>query len=282
MSKHTFFRNLEREGRAVTFRDVRLKTGYSKILPKDVSTESKFSRNIRLKIPIVSAAMDTVTEFELAIALAKLGGLGVIHRGLSPQDQANQVAKVKYHLNGLINNPICIDESRTVEYVLNLRREKGYTFHSFLVLNPAKKLVGIITEDDVDFCDDISVKVKNIMSTDLVTGKQTTTIREAYRIMKGSKGKRVKVLPLVKDQRVTGMYVWSDVKRIVTGASVMYNIDRNGQLMVGAAIGSGDDAFERLELLVKRNVDVIVIDTAHADSEDVINTIEKLKNNIPH
>ena len=178
---------------ALTFDDVRLKTGYSEIMPDKVNTESKFSRNVGLKIPIVSAAMDTVTEHKLAIELAKLGGIGVIHRNLSIEEQVFHVTRVKNNLNGLIEKPIFVYEDETVVSVLTKREAKGYQFHSFPVLNKAGKLVGIVTEDDFDFCDNGSLYIKDIMSQELVIAGEETTIDEAYEIMKREKKK---VIPL--------------------------------------------------------------------------------------
>jgi IMP dehydrogenase len=261
---------------ALTYDDVRLIPGYSEVLPDNVNLTSRFSRNVPLKIPLVSAAMDTVTESKFAIEIAKHGGLGIIHKNLSPEEQAAQVARVKYHLNGKINTPIWVKYNDRVEQVLAMREEKGYTFHSFPVLNEVGNLVGIVTRNDFDFCDDLSKKVKDIMSPTPMTSSEKTSIKEAYKLLLNNKKK---ILPLInKDGNLAGMYVFSDVKRIVTGNSGMYNLDSNGQLIVGAAIGVYDDAFSRLEELVRSNVDVVVIDTAHAHSKGVIETLETLSN----
>ncbi len=267
-------------GIALTFDDVRLKTGYSEVMPKEVSLETRFSRNIHLKIPIVSAAMDTVTEYEMAIELAKLGGIGIIHRGLTPEEQARQVARVKFHLNGLIDRPICVNESQRIEEVLRLREEKGYTFHTFPVINGEGRLVGILTKNDFDFCDDKSRLVREIMSAQLVLGKPDTTLEQAYKIMIGEKKK---VFPLVDESgSIIGMYIFSDVQRIILGSSSTYNVDSKGQLRVGAAVGVGDEAFERLERLVRKNIDIVVIDTAHGDSSNVIETTKRVKEKYPN
>ena len=259
----------------MTFDDVRLKTGYSEILPDNVDLETKFSRNVPLKIPISSAAMDTVTEYKLAIELAKLGGIGVIHKGLNAAEQADEAAKVKFHLNGMIEKPICFYENETIEGILNHKREKGYDFDSFPIVNSCGKLVGIMTANDFDFCKDKTLKAKKVMTTELITAKSKTTIKEAYEIMIKSKKK---VLPLIdKEGKISGMYVFSDVKRVTQRDSKAYNVDKHGQLRVAAAIGVYDDAFQRLEKLVKENVDVVVIDTAHGDSKGVIETLKQIK-----
>ncbi len=263
------------DGFALTFDDVRLKTGNSSVPPAEVKISSKFSRNIYLKIPIVSAAMDTVTDYVMAIEMAKNGGLGIIHRNLDLDSQAFQVGKVKYYLNGIIDKPICVSENDSVLEVLNKRESKGYQFYSFPVLNNDGKLVGIVTGNDFGFCDNSSLLIKDIMSTELLTEKEGTTINKAYEIMKREKKK---LLPLLSDNgEIKGIYVYSDVKRIKTGSAEMYNVDGKGQLRVGAAVGVGKEALRRVEALVNENVDVIVIDTAHADTSTVIGTLKEIK-----
>ncbi len=275
MSKEDFFRKMDRLGLSLTYGDVKLKTGYSETMPADINLESKFSRNIPLKIPLVSAAMDTVTEHKTARTMAILGGLGVIHKNLSPEEQANQVAKVKYFLNGKIKKPVCINGGNTVEQVLNLREQKDYSFHSFPVINDSGSLVGIITKDDFDFCDDYSVRVEEIMTERPFVGNPSLNLDQAYEQMKKHKKKS---LPLVDNQsQVVGLYVLSDIKRIKFGNGSSYNIDDQGQLRVAAAIGVYDDAFERVEKLIEENIDVVVIDTAHADSKPVLETLRILK-----
>lgn len=275
--KKTVLEKARKEGVALTFDDVRLRTGYSEVMPDDVNLESRFSRNIGLKVPIVSAAMDTVTEYGLAIELAKLGGIGVIHRGLSIDDQAFHVARVKHHLNGLIEKPICVREDEKVSSILSKRDSKGYSFHSFPVLNGEGRLVGILTRNDFEFCDNDSSYAKEIMSTELLTASVQTTLDEAYDLMR--EGKK-KVLPLVDDdEKVEGMFVFSDVRRIKTRSAESYNLNSKGQLLVAAAIGVGEESFERVARLVEKNVDVVVIDTAHGDSKSVLDTLKEIKRN---
>ncbi len=265
-----------REGLALTFDDVRLRTGYSEVMPDDVNLETKFSRNVSLKIPIVSAAMDTVTEYGLAIELAKLGGIGVIHRSLSVEDQVIHVGRVKHHLNGLIEKPICVFEEEKVSAVLSRREEKGYTFHSFPVINKSGKLVGIVTGNDFEFCRDGSSIIRDIMSKVIFSASPNTTIDQAYDLMRKEKRK---ILPLIKkNNEICGMYVFSDVNRIKTRSAQTYNLDDKGQLRVAAAVGTGEEAFERVEKL-NGKVDVIVIDTAHGDSKSVIETLREIKKN---
>ncbi len=270
-----FFRKMDAIGLALTYNDVKLKTNYSETMPDDVDTRSKFSRNVPLNVPILSAAMDTVTEYKMAIEMAKLGGLGIIHKNLSPEDQAKQVSRVKFYMNGLVENPICIKATQTMEQILNMIDRKGYSFHSFPVLDGDGKLAGLISQNDFDFCTDYHMQISEVMSTDLITGNSDTTLDEAFDVLQTNKKK---ILPLVNPQgNITGMYTWKDVSRIVHKKQEIFNTDKKGQLRVGAAIGVYDDAYERAELLRAANIDVVVIDTAHADSKPVMDTLIELK-----
>ncbi|MCK6462265.1 MAG: IMP dehydrogenase [Candidatus Pacebacteria bacterium] len=273
LPKDKFFEKVSKLGEALTYDDVRLKSGYSEVMPDGVNLESKFSRNISLKIPVVSAAMDTVTEHAMAVEMAKLGGIGIIHKNLDPDAQAKEVSKVKHYLNALIAEPVCALESQTIGEIMETRKNEEYTFHTFPVLNEAGKLAGIITENDFDFCADSMVKIGEIMTKKVITAGPKTSAAEAYEIM--SKNKK-KALPLVdKDGKVLGMYVFRDVKRVVLKNPSGYNLDNKGRLRVGAAIGVND--FDRLEKLLRAGLDVAVIDTAHGDSKPVIDTLKKIK-----
>lgn len=279
MDKHTFFQRMEELGIALTFDDVRLETDYSEVLPDAVSLETKLSRNVPLKIPIVSAAMDTVTEHTMAIALAKAGGLGFIHKKLSPTEQAAQVARVKYHLNGLIEKPICVSEDETLEAIQKKREEKNYTFHSFPVTNREGTLVGILTQNDFDFCPDTKLHARDVMTRNVITAPQGTSLSVAYELMIQHKKKAIPIID--EHHHVTGLYVFGDLKRIKSGISSLYNTDHRGQLRVGAAIGTGPDTPERLERLIAEHVDVVVIDTAHAHTKTVLQTLRNVKQRHP-
>lgn len=275
MNKHELFEALAKTGKAVTYADIRLATGYSDVDLADLDLSSRFSRNIGLECPIVSAPMDTVTEHKMAIALAKAGGLGIIHKNLSPEKQAKEVARVKYHLNAIIARPICIFGDEIIQSIHNRRQEKGYGFMSFPVIDSNGKLIGLLTKNDFDFCDDPQKFAKDIMTSELVTAPVGTRVSVAYEIMMREKKK---VLPLINDSgEVEGMYIFSDAQRIMTGSQDIYNIEkRNNQLVVGAAIGTGDAELDRARLLLDENVDVLVIDTAHGDSKKVYDILEKL------
>ena len=243
LAKDRFFEKMEQIETALTFDDVRLKSGHSEVMPEEVNLESKFSKNTSLKVPIVSAAMDTVTEHEMGIGMALLGGLGVIHKNMSPEEQAGKVARVKYYLNGLIDKPICVREDQTIAEVLKMKEEREYSFNTFPVINKKEQLVGVLSKNDFDFCKSESVLVKEAMSKTVVAAPENTELKKAYQIMIESKKK---TLPLVdKDNRINGMYVFKDVKRIMMKNPAGYNTDENGQLVAAAAIGVND--FERLE-----------------------------------
>jgi IMP dehydrogenase len=278
MAKDHFFDNMERQGVALTYDDVRLKTGHSDVPPTEVALASRFSRNVPLNLPIVSSAMDTVTEWPLAVEIAKLGGLGIIHRGLEPQEQANHVKRVKFFLNGLIDQPIVVQADDTIEKIEQQRQERGWPFHSFPVVDGDNKLIGILTRNDFDLNNDPSQLVSAVMTKGLITAPEKTSLDQAYEIMSREKKK---ILPLVDGKgHLAGMYVFSDVARIKRGSSSDYNVDKDGRLRVGAAVGTGAEALERVKLMAHR-ADVIVIDTAHGDSKPVYDTLKQLKKTYP-
>jgi IMP dehydrogenase len=269
-----FFVLQSRLGIVVTYEEVRLKTMYSEVEPNSANVESRFSRRVPLKIPIVSAAMDTVTESRLAIALAKAGGLGVIHKNLSPDDQREEVRRVKFHLSGRIAKPISVQQGMTLAEIERMRTERDFSFYTFPVQDENGRLVGLLTENDFDFSENNSRKASEVMTRDLILADPETTVDEAFAKMRGAKKK---VLPLVDtDGRLAGMYLWSDLKRIKSGSSGKFNVDSDGRLRVAIAVGVREDAFERVELM-KSYVDAFVIDTAHGDSKNVIETVKELK-----
>jgi IMP dehydrogenase len=273
LPKDLFFKKIDALGEALTFDDVRLKSGYSEVMPDDVELSSKFTKNVPLKTPIASAAMDTVTEHAMAIAMAKLGGIGVLHKNMDIESQAREVAKVKFSLNGLIEKPIFVLETDTVAEIMRRRDDKGYTFHTFPVVDASGKLVGIISQNDFDFCSDHSLAAGVIMTPNAITAKAGTSLRDAYVIMHKAKKKS---LPLVNAKgELAGLYAYNDVSRIVTKSQHSYNVDVKGQLRVAAAVGVND--FDRARLLIANHVDALVIDTAHGDTEGVIKTLKEMK-----
>ena len=261
---------------ALTFDDVTLVTQYADFLPSETSLETFFTRNVKLNVPFASAAMDTVTEAKMAIAMALLGGIGVIHRGLSPEIQAYHVAKVKHYLNGLINDPIVFNEEQTVDEMLKIRAEKGFNFMGFPIINQNGALTGIITARDVKFLKNTNVKLKKVMTKNLITAPASTSINKAFDIMRKEK---VGKLPIVKRGKLVGLYSFTDVKNIIEGIDSLINRDDDHKLRAAAAIGPRDH--KRVELLVNENVDVLVIDTAHGHSKGVIEMVKWVKKHYP-
>lgn len=278
-AKDHFFDIMEAQGTALTFDDVRLRTSPSEVAPAEVDITSQFSEHVELKTPIASAAMDTVTEAPMAIALAQLGGIGVIHAGLNPEEQRRQVRHVKYHLNGLIESPITVAEDDSLEAVLARCDEEGFAFRTFPVVNSEGHVVGLLTQNDFDFSDRLSERVSNVMTRDIMTAPKGTTIQVAYARMRDAKKK---TLPLLNDQQeLAGLYIWSDVNRLLGRSSTPYNLDDHGRLRVAAAVPtSPENALERVSLM-RKYVDVVVIDTAQGDSRFAFETLRCLKESFP-
>jgi IMP dehydrogenase len=275
MKKDVFFEKMDELGLALSYSDVRLRTGYSEVTPGGVDVRTKFSRNVTLNCPIVSSPMDTVTEHKMAIEMAKLGGLGIIHRALSPKEQASEVARVKFCLNGLIRRPICVNADEKMEIVMKMIDEKDFKFRSFPVIDGNGKVIGLLTSNDFEFCADFQMSVEEVMSKDLISVNNYPPLENVFQIMRENKKK---VLPVIDGNGfLIGMYVYSDIKRIITGSSVAYNVDSNGNLRVGAAAGIGEGELERIDLCVRKGADVIVIDTAHADSKGVYSMLDMFK-----
>jgi IMP dehydrogenase len=275
-----FFEKMNEQGLMLTYDDVRMHTEHSGVLPPQTDLKSQFSRNISLRIPIVSSAMDTVTEARMAIAIASLGGLGIIHKNMPVEEQAKQVRRVKLYLNGKVEVPICVTPSQTLAEVRAMQQQKGFTFDSFPVVAESE-LTGMLTGSDFKFATDLTVTVGSVMTQldEVITGTTTTTAAEALTLMRKHK---VSTLPLVDvGGEITGMYVLSDLQRIASGKS-MHNTDRNDHLLVGAAVGAGAPALERAKALVDAGCDVLVVDTAHGWSTGVIDTVKKLKALYPH
>ncbi len=279
--KDKFFSKIEAQGLALTYADVRLKTGYSETPPSGVVTASRFSRRVPLQLPVVSAPMDRVTEYKTAIELAKRGGLGIIHTGLPPEKQAAMVTRVKLYLNAIIEKPICVKETDTIGAILEMRESQGWGFHSFPVVRDNGTLAGVVSGSDFQFSTDLMRTAAEIMTKTPVTAPAGTDLKTAFDMMMRRKKK---FLPLVdKAGKLTGVYVFSDAKRVLFGGgeSAQYNVDKEGHLRVGAAIGVGDGEIERAELLASRNVDVLVLDTAHGDTPRAVKALKEVKKRFP-
>jgi len=278
--KDTFFKAMNSQGLALTFDDVRLVAGRSSVTTQNVDINSRFSKNVGLRAPIASAAMDTVTTADMAIAMAKQGGIGVIHAGLSPEQQYQEVRKVKLHLNGKIESPITVRPDETLRDVIDFCTEKGFKFRSFAVTDENENLLGLITGNAFALSKDLSEKVGDIMTSvdKLTVGDDNTTVDEAYKIMRDIKRK---VVPLVDESgKLKGLYLLSDVSRIVKDNPQQYNLDDNGRLRVAAAVPTDDGALERIELM-RKYLDVAVVDTAQGDSDFALDTLKKVKAKYP-
>ncbi len=263
-------------GKALTFDDVLLVPAYSQVLPKDTSLATQFTRNIRLNLPLVSAAMDTVTEARLAIAIAQEGGIGIIHKNLSAQEQAAHVAKVKRYESGVLRDPVVISPTTTIRQVMKLSDELGVS--GFPVVD-AGKVVGIVTGRDLRFETRYDLPVSEIMTPRerLVTMPDGTTPAEAKALLNKHKLER---LLLVNDAfELKGLITVKDITKQLNFPNAAR--DASGRLRVGAAVGVGEGTEERVEALVKAGVDAIVVDTAHGHSKGVIDRVRWVKQNYP-
>ncbi|MBX4198466.1 IMP dehydrogenase, partial [Candidatus Parcubacteria bacterium] len=282
MSKDRFFGRMNRLGLALTYDDVRLIPDQSEIMPKDTILESRFARRTPLRIPIVSAAMDTITERKMGIAMAMFGGIGVIHRNLEPKQQASEVARVKHHLNAKIAKPITVFGDQTIGEIKKRRQDKGYSFQSFPVLDREEKVIGLLTRNDFSRCHNDLALARDVMTPlqKLETATAETNLDQAYERLIHM---RHNALPLIdKDGRLAGMFIFTDVKRIKLDEASGYNLDMNSHLRVAAAIGTGEKELARAALLVQASVDALVIDTAHGDSKFVYETLAEVKKNWPY
>lgn len=261
----------------LTFDDVSLMVAYSDFLPADARCESFLSRNIPLNVPLVSAAMDTVTESEMGIAMAIMGGIGVLHKSLSIKRQAEEARRVKHYLNGLIKNPVVFNPDMTVESMLDEKELRHYPFTGFPIVGANNALLGIVTGRDLKFVTDYSVKLRDVMTTNVVTAREGTPITEAFRVMSE---RRIGKLPLVDANGcLTGLYSFHDVRSIIENINPLYNRDADHRLRVAAAIGPHD--IERATALVEVGVDALVVDTAHGHSKGVVETVAECKRLFP-
>ncbi len=260
----------------LTFDDVLLIPAYSEVLPKTVELSTKFSRNIELKIPFVTAAMDTVTEAQMAIAIAREGGIGVIHKNMSIEEQARQVAIVKRAENGMIYDPVTINRNATVKDALSLMAE--YKIGGIPVVNDGGYLVGIVTNRDLRFETDMNKHVDDVMTKDhLVTITQTTDMETASRILQENK---IEKLPVVdKDNKLIGLITYKDITKAKD--KPMACKDSKGRLRVAAGVGVTVDTLDRMAALVAAGADAIVIDTAHGHSKFVIEKLKEAKAKFP-
>ena len=261
----------------LTFDDVLLIPAYSEVLPREVNLSTRFSRNITLNVPLVSAAMDTVTEAALAIAIAREGGIGVIHKNMPIAEQARQVHAVKRAENGMIYDPVTIKRGSTVADALNMMKE--YHIGGIPVVDEDRKLVGIVTNRDLRFEQNPQRLIDEVMTKEgLVVTNQSTNLDEAARILQQHK---IEKLPVVdNDNRLVGLVTYKDITKAKDKPFACK--DKLGRLRVAAGVGVTGDSMDRVDALVEAGVDAIVIDTAHGHSKGVIGVLKAIKKKYPH
>lgn len=262
---------------ALTFDDVLLEPAHSNVVPREVSLATQLTKNITLNIPLVSAAMDTVTEANLAIALAEQGGIGIIHKNMSPESQADHVKKVKRFESGVVNDPITINPNMSVDEVIQITRKHKI---SGLPVIDNNKVVGIVTNRDLRFEDNLNQPVKNVMTPRerLVTVVEGANKDEIMRLLHQHRLERLLVID--KDDHLRGLITVKDIQKSSDHPFACKDTDE--RLRVGAAVGTGEDTEKRVELLVSAGVDLIVVDTAHGHSKGVLDRVKWIKKHFPN
>lgn len=257
---------------ALTFDDVLLVPAYSQVLPREVSIKSQLTRDISINVPIVSAAMDTVTEYALAIAMAREGGIGIIHKNMSVEAQAEQVRLVKRSESGMIIDPVTLTPEATLSDALNMM--KTYSIGGIPVIDTQKKLVGILTNRDLRFEEQLGRLVKDVMTKEnLITAPEGTTLEQAQEILQRYK---IEKLPVVDDNNVLmGLITYKDILKVESYPNA--SKDSRGRLLVGAALGVSSDTFDRIDALTEVGVDVVIVDTAHGHSQGVLDMVKEIK-----
>lgn len=262
---------------AITFDDVLLVPAYSEVLPSQVSLQSRLTDKITLNVPIVSAAMDTVTEAEMAIAIARVGGLGFIHKNMTIEEQAAQVNKVKRSENGMISDPVTLSKNHTLGEAKETMAR--YKISGLPVVDEENNLIGIITNRDVKYQEDLSVKVEHLMTKEnLITSHKNTNLEEAKKILLEN---RVEKLPIVDEKnKLVGLITIKDIDNQLEYPNA--NKDKNGRLIVGAGVGIGEDTMDRVKALVDAGVDIIAVDSAHGHSKGVLDKVREIRNAYPN
>lgn len=259
----------------LTFDDVLLIPQASSVLPHEVSLKTKVTKKLELNIPVMSAAMDTVTEAVLAIAIAREGGIGFIHKNMTVERQAEEVEKVKRYESGMITNPITLGEEAVLQEAENLMRE--YKISGLPIVDGEGDLKGIITNRDLKYREDLSAKVVDIMTKEnLVTAPVGTTLEEAKAILLEH---RIEKLPIVQGTKLKGLITIKDIDNIINYPNA--SKDSQGRLRVGAAVGIGNDTIRRIEALVKAGVDIVTVDSAHGHSKGVVEKIKEIRKAFP-
>ncbi|HIW87811.1 MAG TPA: IMP dehydrogenase [Candidatus Onthomorpha intestinigallinarum] len=262
-------------GEGLTYDDVLLVPAYSEVIPRDVDVTSRFSRNISVNVPIVSAAMDTVTEAKLAIAMAQEGGIGVLHKNMSIEKQSAEVLKVKRAENGMITDPITLDNKALVKDALRMMKE--YSIGGIPIVDNDQKLIGIVTNRDLRFERNINRPIAEIMTKEVIFAPEGTDFEQAADILQNY---RIEKLPVVnKEGRLVGLITYRDIIKLKERPNACK--DKMGRLRVAAGIGVTRDMYDRIDAVIAAGVDAIVIDTAHGHSKNVINTLKTVKAKYP-
>ena len=263
-------------GEGLTFDDVLLVPGPSEVLPNEVETTTYLTKKIKLNIPMMSAGMDTVTESQMAIAMARQGGIGIIHKNMSIEEQARQVDVVKRSEHGVITDPFYLHPDNLLQDALDIM--KNYRISGVPIVDKDMYLKGILTNRDVRFQDDLNVEIDGIMTSEnLVVGYEGIKMDEAIKLMESAK---IEKLPIVDDDyKLKGLITIKDIEKSKQYPNSAR--DENNRLLVGAAVGITNDMFERVDALVKANVDVITVDTAHGHSKNVLKSIKEIKEKYP-
>jgi IMP dehydrogenase len=261
----------------LTYDDVLLVPAYSEILPKEADTSSYFTKKIKLKVPVVSAAMDTVTEWQLAITIAQEGGIGVIHKSMTIVEQTEQVRKVKRSESGMITDPVMLGETATVQDALRLMKENK--IGGIPIVKKDKELVGIVTNRDLRFEKKMSRPIVEVMSKgNLITAKIGTDLKKAEVILRDNK---IEKLPITDSHnKLVGLITFKDIVKVKSRPNSTK--DEFGRLRVAGAVGANAETLERVEALVKAGVDAVVVDTAHGHQKDIIDTVKKIKKIFPN
>ncbi len=263
-------------GEGLTFDDVLLVPAYSQVLPREVDISSQLTRNVRLNVPILSAAMDTVTEYRLAIAIAREGGMGIVHKNMSIAAQAEQVRRVKRSESGMILDPVTLKADATIGDAQGLMRK--YKIGGIPIIDSGNHLIGILTNRDLRFETNVKRSVRELMTTDnLITAPEGTNLDQARDILQKHK---IEKLPVVDDKkRLVGLITYKDIMKLIDYPNACK--DSYGRLVVGAAVGVTNDMIERITALTEVGVDVICIDTAHGHSQGVLDAVKLAKEEFP-
>jgi IMP dehydrogenase len=259
-------------GEGLTYDDILMVPAYSEVLPRDLDVSTYFTKNIKLKVPVVSAAMDTVTESKLAIAIAQEGGIGVLHKNMTIEQQAEKVRKVKRSESGMIKDPVTMPVNSNVGDALKLMKE--FRIGGIPVVDGENNLVGIVTNRDLRFQKSMSRPIKEVMTTkNIVTAKVGTDLDKAREILQEHK---IEKLPVVdENNKLKGLITYKDITKVQLKPNACK--DEFGRLRVAAAVGVTADVMDRVDALYKSGVDAIIIDTAHGHSKGVIETLKKVK-----